>query len=279
MIAITMLLSLTVGHAKIKNPKTEYVTVYGNCGMCQETIEKAGSLKNVAKVNWNMGTKVATIIYDATKTNLDEILKRIALSGYDSDTFLAPDEVYNNLHGCCQYDRVAKIPVRNDAISGANTSEHSEMDRTTTATTTENQLKAIFDNYFAIKDALVKTDGNTASAKAKELLLAINAVKMETLKMEEHMVWMKVVANLKEDAKHISDTKDVKKQRGYFDTLSKNAYDLIKASKQDTPTYFQHCPMANDGKGADWLSKENTIKNPYFGAMMLSCGKTVETIK
>ena len=87
------------------------------------------------------------------------------------------------------------------------------MDITTTSTTTENQLKAIFDNYFAIKDALVKTDGSTASAKAKELLSAINTVKMETLKTDEHMVWMKVVTNLKEDAKHISDTKDVKIQR------------------------------------------------------------------
>ena len=244
--------------------------------MCQKTIEKAGSLKNVAQVNWNIDTKTATIIYDAEKTNLEEILKRIALSGYDSDKFLAPDSTYQNLPSCCQYDRVAKVPVKVDAISGTN---KSGMDMNNNPTVIEDQLTTVFDSYFAVKDALVKTDGTTASAKATELLAGINAVKMEKLTMDVHMVWMKVVTNLKEDAKHISDTKDVKKQRGYFDTLSKNVYDLIKVSKQDTPTYFQHCPMANDGKGADWLSKENTIKNPYFGSMMLSCGKTVETIK
>ena len=276
MIAITMLLSFTVGYAKIKNPKTEFVTIYGNCGMCQKTIEKAGSLKNVAQVNWNIDTKTATIIYDAEKTNLEEILKRIALSGYDSDKFLAPDSTYQNLPSCCQYDRVAKVPVKVDAISGTN---KSGMDMNNNPTVIEDQLTTVFDSYFAVKDALVKTDGATASAKATELLAGINAVKMEKLTMDVHMVWMKVVTNLKEDAKHISDTKDAKNQRGYFDTLSKNVYDLIKVSKQDTPTYFQHCPMANDGKGADWLSKENTIKNPYFGSMMLSCGKTVETIK
>ena len=279
MIAITMLLSLTVGHAKINNQTTESVTIYGNCGMCQKTIEKAGSLKNVANVNWNIDTKTATIIYDAKKTNLDEILKRIALSGYDSDKFLAPDSTYKNLPSCCQYDRVAKVPVKPvkvDAISGTN---KAEMNMITNATVIEDQLTTVFDSYFAVKDALVKTDGATASTKAVELLTAINAVKMEKLNMDVHMVWMKVVANLKEDAKHISDTKDVKIQRGYFDTLSKNVYDLIKVSKPDTPTYFQHCPMANDGKGANWLSKENTIKNPYYGSMMLSCGKTVETIK
>ena len=279
MIAITMLLSLTVGHAKINNQTTESVTIYGNCGMCQKTIEKAGSLKNVANVNWNIDTKTATIIYDSKKTNLDEILKRIALSGYDSDKFLAPDSTYKNLPSCCQYDRVAKVPVKPvkvDAISGTN---KAEMNMITNATVIEDQLTTVFDSYFAVKDALVKTDGATASTKAVELLTAINAVKMEKLNMDVHMVWMKVVANLKEDAKHISDTKDVKIQRGYFDTLSKNVYDLIKVSKPDTPTYFQHCPMANDGKGANWLSKENTIKNPYYGSMMLSCGKTVETIK
>ena len=279
MIAITILLSFTSCDAQIKNAKTETVKIYGNCGMCEKVIEKAGNLKKEAKVDWNVDTKMATITYDAKKTNQDAILKRIALAGYDSDKFLAPDNAYNNLPGCCHYDRVAKVPVKNDAISATNTSEHSEMDMTTTSKTTENQLKAIFDNYFAVKDALVKTDGKTASTKATELLTAINAVKMDKLNMDAHMVWMKVVTNLKEDAKHISDTKDAGHQRDYFATLSKSIYELIKVSKQDTPTYFQHCPMANDGKGADWLSKENTIKNPYFGSMMLSCGKTVETLK
>jgi hypothetical protein len=37
--------------------------------------------------------------------------------------------------------------------------------------------------------------------------------------------------------------------------------------------------MANSGKGANWLSKENAIKNPYYGSSMLTCGKTVEIIE
>jgi hypothetical protein len=34
--------------------------------------------------------------------------KRIALVGYDSDKFLAPDATYDALHECCQYERVEK---------------------------------------------------------------------------------------------------------------------------------------------------------------------------
>ena len=286
LVAITVLLSFTSCNAQIKNAKTETVKVYGNCDMCEKTIEKAGNLKKIAKVDWNVDTKMATITYDSKVTNQDAILKRIALSGYDSDKFLAPDNAYSKLPGCCQYDRIAKVPVKIDAISGADISEHSEMTNHTNHTETPkveiqevNQLKAVFDNYFALKDALVKTDGNTASTKATSLLSAINAVKMETLKADEHTIWMKVLKNIKEDAEHIADTKDAKHQRDHFDTLSKNIYDLIKVSKQETPTYYQFCPMANNGKGANWLSKENVVKNPYYGSMMLSCGKVTETIK
>jgi len=56
-------------------------------------------------------------------------------------------------------------------------------------------------------------------------------------------------------------------------------YQLLKVSSYEQPVYYQHCPMANGGKGANWLSKENAVKNPYYGSQMLSCGKTVETIE
>ena len=282
MLAICVSLSITT-NAQIKNAKTETVKIYGNCGMCETKIEKAGNIKKIANVDWNHDTQMATITYDATKTNQDEILKRIALVGYDSDQFLAPDEVYNNLHGCCQYERVAKVPVKEENKTTAGNQDHSNhgMQSETAATgiQKENQLKAVFDNYFSLKDALITSDGTKSASASKELLAAVNNVKMDKLEMDVHMVWMKVVNMIKEDAEHIADTKDVKHQRDHFTTLSKDIYTLIKVSKYENPVYFQFCPMFNDGKGANWLSKENAVKNPYYGSMMLSCGKTVETIK
>ena len=124
MVATFALLSVTI-NAQIKNSKTETVKIYGNCGMCETKIEKAGTIKKVATVDWNQETQMATLTYDSTKTNQDEILKRIALAGYDSDKFLAPDDVYNNLHGCCQYDRVAKVPVKAEIKTEETTENHS----------------------------------------------------------------------------------------------------------------------------------------------------------
>ena len=97
--------TLTNCTAQVKNAKTENVKIYGNCEMCKSTIEKAGNLKKIAVVDWDKNTKIATITYDTSKTNLDEVVKRISLSGYDSDNFRAPEKAYKNLHGCCQYER------------------------------------------------------------------------------------------------------------------------------------------------------------------------------
>ncbi|AIY13879.1 DUF3347 domain-containing protein [Cellulophaga baltica] len=269
-----LVLSITACNAQLKNQNTETVKIYGNCGMCKSTIEKAGNIKKQSVVDWNKETKMATISYDSLKTSKDEILKRIALAGYDSDSFLAPDDTYSNLPNCCHYERAKEVSSTMDM----STNNHSQHSNEMTEMQDENPLSAVFDNYFALKNSLVKTDETTASTSAKNLSTALNEVKMANLSNEVHMVWMKILDNLKIDTQKIADTKEPNKQRQYFSSLSKNLYEVMKISRQETPTYYQFCPMANDGKGANWLSKEETIKNPYYGSQMLSCGKTVETI-
>jgi uncharacterized protein YxeA len=275
MIAI-ILLSITTTFAQIKNSKTETLKVYGNCEMCKAKIEKAGTQKNVSKTVWDDETATATITYDAKKTNTDAVLKKIALVGYDSEKFLAPDAVYAKLPGCCKYERVKKstakttMPiVKKDTMVMADNKPMQEV----------NQTKNIYENYFSLKDALVKTDATTAAAKATALLASLNAIDMGKMKMDDHMAFMKVEKALKADATTISTSKDMSAQRTAFSNLSTNMIAFIKVTKATDKVYLQHCPMANDGKGADWLSKENVVKNPYYGSMMLSCGKTVETIQ
>ena len=274
--ATLLLFSSSSCNAQIKNAKTEIVKIYGNCEMCEKTIETAGNVKKVANVEWNKDSKMATITYDSIKTNQDEILKRIALAGYDSDKFLAPDDVYSKLAGCCQYERVNKTAI----VSTAVIEDHSMHNQENVVETKQevNQLKTIFESYFTLKDALIKSDGKLSATLAKDLLTNINSVKMEKLSSEEHTVWMKVMSSLKSNTEKMSETASVEKQRIAFMDLSAYFYDLLKVSKQENAIYYQNCPMYNDGKGANWLSKESTIKNPYYGSQMMSCGKTVETI-
>lgn len=275
--AAILLFSFSSCNAQMKNVKTETVKIYGNCEMCEKTIEAAGNLKKVAEVGWDKDSKMATITYDSTKTNQDEILKRIALAGYDSDKFLAPDDVYSKLAGCCQYERVNKTAIASTNVTGDHSMHHQEAVVETEQEV--HQLKTVFDNYFTLKDALVKSDGKLASTIAKDLFVHINAVKMDKLSPGEHTVWMNVLSSLKSNTDKISATTSIEKQRLVFMDLSANFYALLKVSKQDYTVYYQNCPMYNDGKGANWLSKENTVKNPYYGSQMLTCGKTAETIK
>ena len=45
--ATILLFSFSSCNAQIKNTKTESVKIYGNCEMCEKTIETAGSVKKI----------------------------------------------------------------------------------------------------------------------------------------------------------------------------------------------------------------------------------------
>jgi len=293
LIVLSVVLSVTSGHAQIKNPQTETVKIFGNCDMCKTAIENAGNNKNTANVNWYKDTQMAEITYDSQKTNRDEILKRIALAGYDNDQFLAPDNAYAQLPECCKYERLNKAPAmvmdhtKMDPPAGRTGMEmpeaKMEMDMPSSENHTDmampemmepNALDAVFDNYFAINEALIKSNATTATAKAAELLNAIKTLKIESLKTEEQTAVTKVLPSIIESAKSISVTKDIAKQRERFKVLSKNMHEIITFYSSDETLYYQYCPMQD----ANWLSKDKAIKNPYYGSQMLSCGSTVETI-
>lgn len=86
--------------------KTEKFKVYGNCGMCEKTIEKAAqSVESVTSADWNKETKMMEVTFDESKTNVHKVHMAIAKVGYDTEMHKANDEVYNKLPGCCKYER------------------------------------------------------------------------------------------------------------------------------------------------------------------------------
>jgi len=268
---ITILIAFSftafISNAQIKNSKTETVQVWGNCNMCKQTIEKVANKKRIVNTIWNKESKKASITYDTAKTTINEVLKRIALAGYDNIAFIAPDEAYDNLPDCCQYER----PKHKTALKK----------ETLTIQINDNQeagLQMVYDAYFELKDALVKSDLNIATKKAEVLLNGINIIKMETLG-GNHTAFMNAEADLIVHTQKIIESKDLKIQRENFANLSSIMYELIKTTKANSTIYYQHCPMYNDGIGANWLSKEANIKNPYFGNMMLTCGSVQDTIR
>lgn len=93
--------------------KTDSFKVYGNCGMCKNRIEKATKLEGVTSAVWNADTKEMVVAYDSTKISNDEIQRKIASVGHDTEKYGADDKVYKKLPGCCLYDR-KKTDKKND---------------------------------------------------------------------------------------------------------------------------------------------------------------------
>lgn len=88
--------------------KTERFKVYGNCGTCEERIETAAkSVDGVSKAEWNKETKMMQVTLDDSKTDVHKVHMAIAKAGHDTEMHKATDEAYNNLPGCCKYDRPA----------------------------------------------------------------------------------------------------------------------------------------------------------------------------
>ena len=93
---------------KVKSNTSEHVMlhVYGNCGMCESRIEDAaGGLEGVIVADWDQDTKMMYLEFDSEKVNVDQVELAIAAVGHDTENHRAPDAVYEDLPGCCLYDR------------------------------------------------------------------------------------------------------------------------------------------------------------------------------
>jgi len=83
----------------------ETIKVWGNCGMCKTTIEKAAKSAGATKANWDADTKELQVSYAGNKTSSNAIQQAIAKKGYDTQDLTGDDKAYDKLHSCCKYDR------------------------------------------------------------------------------------------------------------------------------------------------------------------------------
>jgi Cu(I)/Ag(I) efflux system membrane fusion protein len=127
--------------------------------------------------------------------------------------------------------------------------------------------------YLALKDALVATDSEAGKKAAARLLDALNQVTYQDLPFELRSYVQKNIGPLKAFTKAITEAKYVEDQRQQFLFLSEIIIRNLKTIGGSGQTlYLQHCPMAFNDKGGDWVSAGREVRNPYFGDEMLRCG-------
>ena len=71
--------------------------------MCKARIEKALKTDGISKAEWNTKTKILTIVYDTKKLKSEDIQKKIAAAGHDTEKIKADSNAYDKLPGCCKY--------------------------------------------------------------------------------------------------------------------------------------------------------------------------------
>ncbi|MFW5653264.1 MAG: heavy metal-binding domain-containing protein, partial [Planctomycetota bacterium] len=135
-------------------------------------------------------------------------------------------------------------------------------------------LTPVYSMYFNVQEALADDDFETFKDAAADLALARQIAAPTGLLGEALGAWRRAMSKLP-DTNSVAAIDDIEEARVIFETWSAGVLDLQRAfgHRGTQMFYLAHCPMAFDDEGADWLQRQETIDNPYFGAMMLRCGE------
>ena len=143
------------------------------------------------------------------------------------------------------------------------------------------QLGGVWTAYRQVASGLAGDDLKATTEGVAITQKAVGGVDMVLLVGEVHVAWMKDLEDLKGPLAGMGEAKDIEAMRKEFVLFSDVLTGVIRRFGMEPagPVYRLHCPMAFDGRGADWLQDNNKeVRNPYFGQTMPKCGEVVETI-
>ena len=140
----------------------------------------------------------------------------------------------------------------------------------------QQKFQSVLKPYLEMKDAFVASDVEQVAAFAKTTVASLKPIRIQDLgKMEQYHINKSI-----EMLEAIGDNDVLENQRAHYVVLNENIVPIVMNFENTNRTlYVQKCPMANNNKGAVWLSAEKDIRNPYYGEQMLTCGSVIEEIK
>jgi hypothetical protein len=140
------------------------------------------------------------------------------------------------------------------------------------------QMASVLDRYFDLKNALVESDPVTARQYAEALKTEAEGVEPAGLNEETLALWVSFSEVIVNSSNELISQEDVDDQRYHFEFISESMIEMVDTFRPVGYTvYHQSCPMVRDGS-ADWLSREEGIRNPYHGDRMMRCGEVIRRI-
>jgi Cu(I)/Ag(I) efflux system membrane fusion protein len=229
-----------------------------------------------------MWTGERSVVYIKTDAN-EPIFKmqEITLGNRNGDMYTVVsglqdgDEIVTN--GTFTVDAAAQLQGKASMMNqdrGAKGNEMSEM-KMEFPKNFQNVLKEALLPYLQMKDAFVDSHSEEVSKYAKLTLQQMNKLQKDDLGQMEKSHVEKSIEML--DA--ISGNKNLENQRAHFVLLNENMIAIaMNVNDFSQKLFVQKCPMANNNKGALWLSVDENIRNPYYGETMMTCGAIIDTI-
>jgi hypothetical protein len=140
-------------------------------------------------------------------------------------------------------------------------------------------LVSLVNHYYRLKNALVADNTSKADSTADEMIPITDSLIAFSQKNSPYL--LPSLDTIKGSAMAVTAIKehDYDKKRRPFSIMSDALYRLVKnAGLKNAGIYYDHCPMAFDEKGANWLSNTADINNPYENKMH-DCGEIADSLK
>ena len=186
------------------------------------------------------------------------------------------------LLAACNNNSSDKKENKTDTSQTAATNVDTSIKPTTASTATNQQasIREILAGYLQMKNAFAKDNSKDAAAAGNQMIKTFANFNKTSLTAEQAKIYNDIEDDAKEHAEHVGlNAGNIKHQREHFEMLSKDIYQLVKTFGGGQKLYYDHCPMYNDGKGANWISETKEIANPYLGKSMPTCGTVKEELK
>ncbi|HBC04965.1 MAG TPA: efflux RND transporter periplasmic adaptor subunit [Aequorivita sp.] len=253
-------------------------------------------------VMWT-GQRSVVYIKNTTAKGVNFMMRDVTLGPALGDGFVVNEGLQEGeeiaINGTFSIDAAAQLagkpsmmnPEGGPAMTGHNhgggampttneTSKNTVAKQVSVSQNAKDALKPLFTEYLVMKDALTNDNLEVAKKAGSNILKTVDGLNMALFTGESHNVWMGLSSDLKNTLQHVQHFKTLEEIRKAFQQVSNTMIGLETSfNTNDGALYVMHCPMANNNKGADWLSISKEVKNPYYGQSMLTCGEITKEIK
>ncbi len=150
---------------------------------------------------------------------------------------------------------------------------------------------AVVARYMAVKNAFIEADTAAAKNATRDFLVALDSLPVAELDKDKTAVSataQAAIEDVKANAYSLLAQNDITEMRKDFSAVTEMMYpSFLTAINYEGPLVFlEYCPMAfDDSIGANWLSLDREINNPYLGkkhptykAGMLHCGELKDSV-